>query len=157
MNQPWIYMCSPSWTSLPPPSPSQSFWKNFRRIGIIPSLNDRIHLWSHMAPGFCFLGRFLITASISELVIGLFIIYISSWFSHGRLNYSKNLFILGYSFYCHIVVHNSLLQSFILLHCLLYNFPGSSVSKVSAYTVGDLGSIPGSGRSPGEGNSNLFQ
>ena len=22
MNQPWIYMCSPSWTSLPPPSPS---------------------------------------------------------------------------------------------------------------------------------------
>ena len=21
MNQPWIYMCSPSWTSLPPPSP----------------------------------------------------------------------------------------------------------------------------------------
>ena len=22
MNQPWIYMCSPSWTPLPPPSPS---------------------------------------------------------------------------------------------------------------------------------------
>ena len=22
MNQPWVYMCSPSWTSLPPPSPS---------------------------------------------------------------------------------------------------------------------------------------
>ena len=22
MNQPWIYMCSPSWTLLPPPSPS---------------------------------------------------------------------------------------------------------------------------------------
>ena len=21
MNQPWVYMCSPSWTSLPPPSP----------------------------------------------------------------------------------------------------------------------------------------
>ena len=24
MNQPWIYMCSPSWTPLPPSSPSQS-------------------------------------------------------------------------------------------------------------------------------------
>ena len=22
MNQPWVYMCSPSWTPLPPPSPS---------------------------------------------------------------------------------------------------------------------------------------
>ena len=29
--------------------------------------------------------------------------------------------------------------------------------KVSAYYVGDPGSIPGSGRSPGEGNGNPFQ
>jgi len=29
--------------------------------------------------------------------------------------------------------------------------------KVSAYHVGDLGSIPGSGRSPGEGNGNPLQ
>ena len=25
MNQPWIYMCSPSWTPLPPPSPSHPY------------------------------------------------------------------------------------------------------------------------------------
>ena len=31
------------------------------------------------------------------------------------------------------------------------NFPGSSDSKASAYNAGDLGSIPGLGRSPGEG------
>ena len=31
-------------------------------------------------------------------------------------------------------------------------FPGGSVGKVSACNVGDQGSIPGSGRSPGEGN-----
>ena len=30
------------------------------------------------------------------------------------------------------------------------DFPGGSDGKVSAYNVGDLGSIPGSGRSPGE-------
>ena len=24
MNQPWVYMCSPSWTPLPPPSPGSS-------------------------------------------------------------------------------------------------------------------------------------
>ena len=33
-------------------------------------------------------------------------------------------------------------------------FPGSSVGKESACSVGDPGSIPGLGRSPGEGNGN---
>ena len=36
-------------------------------------------------------------------------------------------------------------------------FPGGSVDKESARHVGDLGSIPGSGRSPGEGNGNPLQ
>ena len=36
-------------------------------------------------------------------------------------------------------------------------FPCSSVCKESACSAGDLGSIPGSGRSPGEGNGNPLQ
>ena len=36
-------------------------------------------------------------------------------------------------------------------------FPGTSDSKESAYNVGDLGSIPGLGRSPGGGNGNPLQ
>ena len=36
-------------------------------------------------------------------------------------------------------------------------FPGGSEGKESAFNAGDLGSIPGSGRSPGEGNGNPFQ
>ena len=32
------------------------------------------------------------------------------------------------------------------------DFPGGSDSKASVYNVEDPGSIPGSGRSPGEGN-----
>jgi len=36
-------------------------------------------------------------------------------------------------------------------------FPGGSDGKESACSVGDLGSIPGLGRSPGEGNSNPLQ
>ena len=36
-------------------------------------------------------------------------------------------------------------------------FPGGSEVKTSACNVGDLGSIPGSGRSPGEGNGNPLQ
>ena len=31
------------------------------------------------------------------------------------------------------------------------------LGKASAYNVGDPGSVPGSGRSPGEGNGNLLQ
>ena len=37
------------------------------------------------------------------------------------------------------------------------NFPRGSDSKVATYNAGDLGSIPGSGRSPGEGNGNPLQ
>ena len=42
---------------------------------------------------------------------------------------------------------------------LVYNpgFPGGSDSKAPACNAGDLGSIPGSGRSPGEGNGNSLQ
>ena len=36
-------------------------------------------------------------------------------------------------------------------------FPCSSVGKESACSAGDLGSIPGLGRSPGEGNGNPLQ
>ena len=36
-------------------------------------------------------------------------------------------------------------------------FPGGSEVKASACNAGDPGSIPGSGRSPGEGNGNPLQ
>ena len=36
-------------------------------------------------------------------------------------------------------------------------FPGGSVVKNHPVNVGDTGSIPGSGRSPGEGNGSPFQ
>ena len=36
----------------------------------------------------------------------------------------------------------------------LEDFPGGSDGKASAYNAGDPSSIPGSGRSPGEGNGN---
>ena len=39
----------------------------------------------------------------------------------------------------------------------MLDFPGGSDGKASAYNVGDPGSVPGSGRSPGEGNGNPLQ
>ena len=44
-----------------------------------------------------------------------------------------------------------------MLSRLVKDFPGGSDGKVSAYNVGDLGSITGSGRSPAEGNGNTLQ
>ena len=37
------------------------------------------------------------------------------------------------------------------------DFPGGSDGKASAYNAGDPGSVPGSGRSPGEGNGSPLQ
>ena len=39
----------------------------------------------------------------------------------------------------------------------LMGFPGGSDSKASANNMGDLGFIPGSGRSSGKGNGNPLQ
>ena len=44
-----------------------------------------------------------------------------------------------------------------LLSIYFRDFPGDSDSKESASNAGDLGSIPGLGISPGEGNGNLLQ
>ena len=55
------------------------------------------------------------------------------------LVYLLTLWPVHFSFYYHV------------------DFPGGSDSKASACNVGDLGSIPGSGRSPGEGNGDPLQ
>ena len=39
----------------------------------------------------------------------------------------------------------------------MYCFPGGSVVRNLPVSEGGMGSIPGSGRSPGEGNGNPFQ
>ena len=44
-----------------------------------------------------------------------------------------------------------------LLLKYIWGFPGGSDGKESACNVGDPGSIPGSGRSPGEGNGSPLQ
>ena len=54
-------------------------------------------------------------------------------------------------------------SAILVISCLFDNsysdrgFPGGAEVKASACNVGDLGSIPGLGRSPGEGNGNPLQ
>ena len=58
------------------------------------------------------------------------------------------------TFYIHGLIC-FLVQLFITI--IYQGFPGSSDGKESAFNTGDSGSVPGSGRSPGEGNGNPLQ
>ena len=57
---------------------------------------------------------------------------------------------------CKIVVPPNDLSIF-LKYGVLMGFPGGSEGKESACNSGDLGSIPGLGRSPGGGHGNPLQ
>ena len=48
-------------------------------------------------------------------------------------------------------------EELMVIHLPNHWFPSGSDGKASACNVGNLGSIPGSGRSPGEGNGNPLQ
>ena len=59
------------------------------------------------------------------------------------------------SYMCFLLLNS---RSFLfILDINLLCFPGGSDGKASACNVGDLGSIPASGRSPGEGNGHPLQ
>ena len=55
-----------------------------------------------------------------------------------------------------MATHSSNLAWKIHIHIYM-DFPGDSDGKASVYNVGDLGSIPGLGRFPGERNGNPLQ
>ena len=58
---------------------------------------------------------------------------------------------------CHLHGSLGLLLFIFTIFLYLFGFPGGSDGKASACTVGNLGLIPVSGRSPGEGNDNPLQ
>ena len=60
--------------------------------------------------------------------------------------------LVGYMFY-HLS-YNNIYTNRVRKSLWSGGFPGGSDDKESAHNAGDLASIPGSGRSPGEGNGN---
>ena len=85
----------------------------------------RILLWNHLVQGFLCVGSFLMTASISSAVIGLFRFSASSSFSLGILYFCRNCPLhLGFQISWHIVLCSNLLQSFVFLcfSCNLCSF-----------------------------------
>ena len=99
---------------------SAIFWKSLSRIGINSSLN----FWQNSAmklsgPGLLFSGRFLITVSISVLVMGLLRFSISSCSVLESYTFLRIFpFLPSCPFYQHIIA-GSLLWSFVFLCCLL--------------------------------------
>ena len=90
---------------------SAIFWKSLSRIGVSSSLN---FWWNSpvklSGPGLLFAGRFLITVSISVLVMGLLRFSISAWFSSGKLYFLRICpFLPHCPFYWHIIADSSLL------------------------------------------------
>ena len=81
-------------------------------------------------------------ANVGNLISGF------SAFSKTSLNIRK--------FSIHVLLKPSF-QDFEYYLNSMWDFPGGSDGKASAYNAGDPCLIPGSGRSPGEGNGNPLQ
>ena len=110
------------------------FSNSLRKTGVNSSLNvQKNSLVKPSGPGYFFAGRFVITDSISFLIIHLFRYFISSWFSLGTLYVSRNYpFFLGYPICWHIIVYSNLLWSFEFpcyqLQYVLFSFWSFSLS-----------------------------
>ena len=72
---------------------------------------------------------------------------ITSWQIDGETMESERLYLGGAPKSLQMVIAAMKLKD-------TYCFPGDSDGKAFAYNAGDPGSIPGLGRSPGEGNGN---
>ena len=71
-------------------------------------------------------------------------------------------FLIGRKLLYNVVLVSAIQQhkSVIIIYIYIFSFldfPGGSDGKASVYNVRDLGSIPGLGRFPGEGNGNPLQ
>ena len=142
MNPPRMYTCSPSWNPLRPPSP-------YHPSGSFQWTSPE-HPVSCIKPG-------LVICFIYD------IIHVSMPFSQiippsPSPTDSKTLFYTSVSLllsriqgYCYQL---SKFHIYALVYCIgvfLSGFPGDLEVKASAWIAGDLGLIPGSGRSPEEG------
>ena len=89
-------------------------------VWVLLRLLGQIHLWRHLVRGFCLLGVFFITTSIS-----LGVIYLSDSLILPDLFLEDYMFLGIYPFHpgcpacSHITAHNIFLQSFVFLWCLL--------------------------------------
>ena len=93
----------------------------------------------------------------------LFFRFFSYIYYYRVLSRVPSLLVLHFKYSSVSYVHSFIFLTTLWFYSWLYLsgylsiFPGGSDGKVSAYNEGDPGSIPGLGRSPGEGNGNPLQ
>ena len=121
MNPPQVYMYSPSWTLLPPPSP-------YHPSGSSQCTSPK-HPVSCIEPGLRVFNLFEITSTY---------FFISFFATLGLILLTGPEILLSFLF-------------LFFPHSCHFRLPGSSVGKESICYAGDPGSIPGSGRSSWEG------
>ena len=81
------------------------------------------------------------------------------------LKLAKSVLLVDYSFSINDIMYVKLLAECLVCRCSIHvNYPQyrppslvAQMVKASVYNVVDLDSIPGLGRSPGEGNGNALQ
>ena len=90
-----------------------------------------------------------------EIILLLFVIpFACNTLLQGQVLLFTSLEIIFFIFFSVLYLSTSSLTHMMLYHL---GFPGGTEVKVSACNAGDLGSIPGSESSPGEGNGNPLQ
>ena len=143
MNPPRVYMCSPSWTPLPPSSlyhPSGSSQCTSPKLPVSciePGLAIRLlyDFWLFLL-SLPLLNDFILLSSSIKWVVVRF-----NW------NYACKM----------LRMVPGTRNAFTLCLPFSTGFPGGSDTKASARNAGEPGSIPGLGRSRGEGNGNPRQ
>ena len=70
---------------------------------------------------------------------------------------ARHFQLLSLVFASNLEIMNYIIDSFNLVQYLHRGIPGGSKGKAYACNAEDPGSVPGWGRSPGEGNDNPFQ
>ena len=93
-------------------------------------------------------GRKNIEERISEVKINLFFLVLMYLSDNFLLNNTTN------NIFNYVSIYYILIYACVFLYM---GFPGGSAVRNLPANSGDAGSIPGSGRSPGEGNGKLLQ
>ena len=145
----------------------EKHWYQFFVKSLAEITSEAIRSWPFICWEVFLACLFVFTDSIFLLIIDLFRVFLSSLFSFfitsviGYMFLGTHPFLFSCSVCWCVNVHSSLLWAFVFLwyvYSFIYlGFPRGSDGKTSACNGGDLGSIPGLGRSPGDGNGNPLQ
>ena len=120
------------------------------------------YLMSWLAVNIWWVEFYEFRALVLNMVLNFWIVdSIRNWWKLWNLCSDKSTFLSAHNFACILWISFSHVElnahDIYAAHECKAGFPCGSESKAAACNAGELGLIPGSGRSPGEGNGNPLQ